>query len=327
MPTLQHEVMIEAVENHNPETIVIDEIGRELEATAARTIAERGVQLIGTAHGNNLDNLMLNPTLSDLIGGIESVTLGDDEARRRGTQKTVLERRAPPTFDAMVEIQDRQKLLVHHSVADSVDALLRGREPQTELRYRDETGEIHLEMQRAAPAPAAKGRQIFTSEDQAPESQESQLPPLRAFPYGVARNRLREATRRTHLPLIIVDNVEDADALITARSHYRRRPQIVTDAEKKGVPIHVLRSNTVTSMESVLADLFDLSERELDPLSIALREAQAAIRRVKSGTRSIDLNPQEANIRRHQHKLAREARLISHSYGKEPRRRVRIYRE
>jgi stage III sporulation protein SpoIIIAA len=328
LPTLQHEVMIEAVENHNPETIVIDEIGRELEATAARTIAERGVQLIGTAHGNNLDNLMLNPTLSDLIGGIESVTLGDDEARRRGTQKTVLERRAPPTFDALVEIQDRQKLLVHHSVADSVDALLRGREPQTELRYRDEAGEIHYETQSVAPARAERGKAPITAAVvERFEVQGRPLPPLRAFPYGVARNRLREASRRTRLPVIIVDDIEDADALITARSHYRRRPQVVTDAEQKGLPIHVLRSNTVNSMEGALADMFNLSERELDPLAIALREAQAAIQRVQSGTRSIDLSPQNAYIRRHQHKLAREAHLISHSYGKEPRRRVRIYRE
>src|SRR6187399_876123 len=125
-PSLQHQVMIEAVENHMPQVIVIDEIGTELEAAAARTIAERGVQLIGTAHGNNLDNLMLNPTLSDLIGGIQSVTLGDEEARRRRTQKSVLERKAPPTFDVVIEIQDRERVLVHGDVADTVDALLRG---------------------------------------------------------------------------------------------------------------------------------------------------------------------------------------------------------
>ena len=125
-PSLQHEVMIEAVENHMPQVIVIDEIGTELEAQAARTIAERGVQLIGTAHGNNLDNLMLNPTLSDLIGGIQSVTLGDEEARRRRSQKSVLERKAPPTFDVIVEIQDRERVLVHADVAATVDALLLG---------------------------------------------------------------------------------------------------------------------------------------------------------------------------------------------------------
>ncbi|UCC51940.1 MAG: AAA family ATPase, partial [Anaerolineaceae bacterium] len=106
-PSRQHETMIEAVENHSPEVIVIDEIGRQQEAEAARTINERGVQLIGTAHGNTLENLLLNPTLSDLVGGIESVTLSDEEARRRGTQKTVLERRAPPTFDVLIEIQER----------------------------------------------------------------------------------------------------------------------------------------------------------------------------------------------------------------------------
>jgi stage III sporulation protein SpoIIIAA len=125
-PNMQHEVMIEAVENHNPQVIVIDEIGREQEAEAARTIAERGVQLIGTAHGQTLDNLMMNPTLSDLIGGIESVTLSDEEARRRGTQKTVLERRAPPTFDVLIEIRDRHRLLVHHDVSESAPGARRG---------------------------------------------------------------------------------------------------------------------------------------------------------------------------------------------------------
>jgi stage III sporulation protein SpoIIIAA len=151
-PSLQHEVMIEAVENHMPQVIVIDEIGTELEAAAARTIAERGVQLIGTAHGNNLDNLMLNPTLSDLIGGIQSVTLGDEEARRRRTQKSVLERKAPPTFDVIVEIQDRERVGVHSDVAETVDALLRGDAVAPELRWRDEEG-VHRSQGRPRPSP------------------------------------------------------------------------------------------------------------------------------------------------------------------------------
>jgi stage III sporulation protein SpoIIIAA len=151
-PSMQHEVMIEAVENHMPQVIVIDEIGTELEAAAARTIAERGVQLIGTAHGNNLDNLMLNPTLSDLIGGIQSVTLGDEEARRRRTQKSVLERKAPPTFDAIVEIQDRERVAVHADVADTVDAMLRGDPVAPELRWRDEEG-VHRSQGRPRPSP------------------------------------------------------------------------------------------------------------------------------------------------------------------------------
>ena len=151
-PSLQHEVMIEAVENHMPQVIVIDEIGTELEAQAARTIAERGVQLIGTAHGNNLDNLMLNPTLSDLIGGIQSVTLGDEEARRRRTQKSVLERKAPPTFDCVIEIQDRDRVIVHADVAETVDALLRGDPIASELRWRDEAG-VHRSQARPRPSP------------------------------------------------------------------------------------------------------------------------------------------------------------------------------
>ncbi len=158
-PSLQHEVMIEAVENHNPEVIVIDEIGRELEAAAARTIAERGVQLVATAHGRTLENLLLNPTLSDLIGGIESVTLSDEEARRRGTQKTVLERRAPPTFDVLVEIQERNRLAVHEDVAASVDALLRGYPLQPEIRYRDEHDEIHIQKPEARPAASQTSAQ------------------------------------------------------------------------------------------------------------------------------------------------------------------------
>jgi hypothetical protein len=152
-PSLQHEVMIEAVENHNPEVIVIDEIGRELEAAAARTIAERGVQLIGTAHGNTLENLLLNPTLSDLVGGIESVTLSDEEARRRGTQKTVLERRAAPTFDALIEIQDREQLAIHHDVSAAVDAMLRGRPLPPELRW-DAGGQVQVQSRRPLRADA-----------------------------------------------------------------------------------------------------------------------------------------------------------------------------
>ncbi|MGK2850059.1 MAG: R3H domain-containing nucleic acid-binding protein [Candidatus Limnocylindrales bacterium] len=151
-PSMQHEVMIEAVENHMPQVIVIDEIGTELEAQAARTIAERGVQLIGTAHGNNLDNLMLNPTLSDLIGGIQSVTLGDEEARRRRTQKSVLERKAPPTFDVIVEIQDRERVTVHSDVAETIDAMLRGDQVAPELRWRDEEG-VHRSQGRPRPSP------------------------------------------------------------------------------------------------------------------------------------------------------------------------------
>jgi stage III sporulation protein SpoIIIAA len=146
-PELQHQVMIEAVENHMPEVIVIDEIGTELEALAARTIAERGVQLVGTAHGNQIENLIKNPTLSDLVGGIQAVTLGDDEARRRGSQKTVLERKAPPTFEIAVEMLERQRWVVHESVSDTVDTLLRGRQANPQTRTVDDKGKVSITRQ------------------------------------------------------------------------------------------------------------------------------------------------------------------------------------
>jgi stage III sporulation protein AA len=341
-PSLQHEVMIEAVENHNPEVIVIDEIGRELEAAAARTIAERGVQLIGTAHGNTLDNILLNPTLSDLVGGIESVTLSDEEARRRGTQKTVLERRAPPTFDVLVEIQERDRLLVHHDVAASVDALLRGRALQAELRVRHPDGEIHKEWVGVA-GPAAsrqrerprRGREPAAGEEallpvepavSAP-GQRAPLTPIRVYAYGVARNRVEETATRLKVPVRFTDDVGQANVILTVKNYYRKRPRLITDAERRGTPLYVLRANTVTQIENVLADIFGLSLDDSDPYTAAMHETQEAIQRVMGGTRSIDLAPQTSDVRRMQHELIRQANLISHSYGREPYRRVRIYRE
>jgi len=156
-PELQHQVMIEAVENHMPEVIVIDEIGTELEALAARTIAERGVQLVGTAHGNRIENLMKNPTLADLIGGIQAVTLGDDEARRRGSQKTVLERKSPPTFAIAIEMLERQKWVVHEQVADSIDSLLRGRQPNQQIRSISDTGEVMIAHESGTPPARFSG--------------------------------------------------------------------------------------------------------------------------------------------------------------------------
>ncbi|HLF29191.1 MAG TPA: R3H domain-containing nucleic acid-binding protein [Anaerolineae bacterium] len=346
-PSHQHEVMIEAVENHNPEVIVIDEIGRELEAAAARTIAERGVQLIGTAHGNTLENILLNPTLSDLVGGIESVTLSDEEARRRGTQKTVLERRAPATFDILVEIQERDRLLVHHDVAASVDALLRGRPLQAELRVRNADGEIQKEwvsltgaaareresaerprrgrapvpQPEPALAPATNELAMSAPRERSPRS------PVRVYAYGVARNRIEETAKRLKVPAELTNDAGEADVILTVKNYYRKRPRLITDAERRGTPLYVLRANTTTQIENVLAEIFGLSLEDADPYSSAMRETQDAIQKVFSGIRSIDLAPQSADVRRMQHELIRQANLISHSYGREPYRRVRIYRE
>jgi hypothetical protein len=206
--------------------------------------------------------------------------------------------------------------------------LLRGRLPEAEVRFRDSSGEVHIES--PTSATVVKGEDGSSPQEGSfvrDRGAHTRLTPLRAYPYGIARNRLRQAARRIRLPVIIVDDLEEADALITARSYYRRRPQIIVEAEEKGVPIHVLRSDTVSKMESALIDLFDLPDTALDPVAIALRETRDAIRRVQAGARSIDLSPQNAYIRRRQHQVVRQANLISHSYGKEPRRRVRIYRE
>jgi stage III sporulation protein SpoIIIAA len=353
-PMLQHEVMIEAVENHNPEVIVIDEIGRELEAAAARTIAERGVQLIGTAHGQTLDNLLLNPTLSDLVGGIEAVTLSDEEARRRGTQKTVLERRAPPTFDVLVEIQNRDRFAVYADIMASVDALLRGYPLPPEIRTRDDEGRIQIE--KAAPLTSSRldaketktprrGRQSSPAVEEvtprfeafsAAASVPSRFEPIRGalqsvkiYPYGVARNRLMQAAKRLGVPAIVVRDPSEANALVTLRTYYRDRQQTILDAEHRGLPIYVLRSSTVGQMEQFLGDLFNLKGEQFTSSDIdAVKEqTQQAIQAVLNGERWVDLPPGPSLVRRLQHEMARQAELVSHSYGKEPRRHVRIFRE
>ena len=344
-PTLQHEVMIEAVENHMPEVIIIDEIGRELEAEAARTIAERGVQLVGTAHGNTLENLLLNPTLSDLVGGIEAVTLSDEEARRRGTQKTVLERRAPPTFDVLIEIQQRDRFSIHMDIMAAVDALLRGYPLPAEIRMRDEDGQIKIE--KATPAPKSrieangKGARL-SNQELAPVSQpdsglqiepsfsaRTSLKTVRIYPYGVARNRLMQAAKRLGVPAVVVREAGEADALVTLRSYYRNRQRTVVNAEERGMPIYVLRSNTVNQMEQFLSDLFNLSTLQASSgeMDYVRQQTQSAIQAVLNGERWVDLPPGPSLVRRLQHEMARAAELTSHSYGKEPRRHVRIFRE
>ncbi|GAP13086.1 uncharacterized protein conserved in bacteria [Longilinea arvoryzae] len=356
-PSLQHEVMIEAVENHNPEVIVIDEIGRELEAAAARTIAERGVQLVATAHGRTLENLLLNPTLSDLVGGIESVTLSDEEARRRGTQKTVLERRSPPTFDVLVEIQERDRLAVHADVAAAVDALLRGYPLAPEIRVRAASGEIQIEKPaptqavsrqargagRRGTAEAFGGPQRVSGpvrttpnyaemrEEPAEENavQATAVHTIRVFPYGVARNRLMQAAKRLGVPVLVVREAEEADVVMTLRAYYRAREQPIVQAEERGLQIYALRANTIAQIEQSLAALFNLPEESPLPgdLVSAASQTQTAIQAVLDGQRFVDLPPAVASIRRMQHEMARQAQLVSHSYGKEPNRRVRIFRD
>ncbi len=359
-PAMQHSVMIEAVENHMPEVIVIDEIGTELEAAAARTINERGVQLVGTAHGTELENLMLNPTLADLIGGIQSVTLGDDEARRRGTQKSILERKAPPTFDVVVEILSWQKVALHTNVADTVDALLRGFAAPPEIRQLAPGGRIEIvdDADRAnhelAPvAPTARGAAPWGAdagrsgaswelgrrrsgghvrEERPPAAsfaRPTELPGIKVFPFGVSRARLEQAMRATGVAVDIVNDVRESDAVITMRSYYRRKPTAIREAEERSLPIYVVKSNTAYQLEQVLLQFGggpDGSPRtpRRDPMVDVFRETEDAIAKVMQEGRPIELPPANSYVRRVQHQLATRYNLDSKSSGKEPQRRVKI---
>jgi stage III sporulation protein SpoIIIAA len=406
-PNAQHGVMIEAVENHMPEVIVIDEIGTELEAQAARTIAERGVQLVGTAHGNTLDNLMMNPTLSDLLGGIQTVTLGDEEARRRGTQKSVLERKAPPTFDVVIEQQDRQHLIIHRDVAETIDDILRGSPPVAEERIRDSEGRVSARRISVQPmeSPAWGGgnatpyggqfspfrgaglvprngmangprnghannagltavngkgngyapdgrsqpprrdatRFVELVEERAEEmsggSSEPASPALttvRVYPFGVSRSRLEQAIRQMAVPAVISRDQDDADVIITLKNYYRNQPERLRAAESERKPIYILKNNTVEQMIDCLAHLFDIdltlerapgSGGALDPTTEAIAEAEEAIGHVlTNGANAVELSPQNAYIRRLQHQVAERYNLASRSRGKEPNRRVKIFK-
>ncbi|MDP2743848.1 MAG: R3H domain-containing nucleic acid-binding protein, partial [Dehalococcoidia bacterium] len=314
-PTMQHAVMIEAVENHTPEIIVIDEIGTELEAAAARTIAERGVQLIATAHGNTLDNLMMNPTLSDLVGGIQSVTLGDEEARRRGTQKSVLERKAPPTFDIVVEIRERNKVAIHPDVSEAADSILQGQPLIPELRWLDENGEVRSEKVES-PSFARK-----TDGEPPPPVDRA----ARVYPFGINRGRLEQAAEEMQAPLEIAESMREADLLVTSKKYYRTRPQKIREAENTGLPIYVLRSNTPPQMKQFVSGLHARDRAGM--VRTALQEAEAAVADLEQGAPSVTLNPQPAHVRRLQHLLAERHHLTSRSSGRDPQRRVVLSRE
>ena len=341
-PALQHNVMIEAVENHMPEVIIIDEIGIELDANAARTIAERGVQLVATAHGNTLDNLVMNPTLSDLVGGIQSVTLGDLEARRRRTQKTVLERRAPPTFDVLVEIQSWTEVVVHPDVSDTVDRMLRGYPISPEQRTVADDGTIsktrpEVKQSRNGSSSPMRGLPFNGSSDwgngnrREPSPEETKpSPPAKIthiMPYGVNRGKLQQAVRHTNSPVEVVDNIASADLLLTTKNYYRRKTSQLQAAEQKGKPVYVLRRNTTGQIEQfVKAVTRDKRHGRHDQaLDDAMREAEDAVNRVHGGERQVELSPRGAYTRHVQHEIAEQNGLTSHSVGKDPARSVLIY--
>ncbi|MBS1704668.1 MAG: AAA family ATPase [Armatimonadetes bacterium] len=345
----QHAVMIEAVENHMPEVIVIDEIGNEMEASAARTIAERGVQLVGTAHGQTLENLMLNPTLCDLIGGIQAVTLSDDEAKRRGTQKTVLERKAPPTFDVVVELLDYDRLAIHHNVQKTVDLILRGIPAKPEIRVRTSPGNVEVIQDEHAPDLEAPGfNEKFPSLSSRPEhqepdresrrnhdredrrarttgvSQEHKAPAmLRVFPYGIARTRLERAIRERRINAYIVGDIHQADAVIAIRSTYNSRPAKLRELNRP-LPTVVVKSNTFSQIAGALEELASNAAKGTETDQDAMAEAMNGIEQAIASGKPVELNPADGRTRKMQLQLVESKRLSGEAIGQEPARRIRI---
>jgi stage III sporulation protein SpoIIIAA len=319
----QHDVMIEAVENHMPEVIVIDEIGTEAETAAARTIAERGVQLVGTAHGNDLENLLSNPTLMDLVGGVHAVTLGDEEARRRGTQKTVLERKAPPTFDTVIEIEDKDRLAIHHDTALCVDRLLRGEAASVEVRWRepDYTVRTAARQVRLTGSEFTGGR--LPEERQLPlgiEEEGARLSAGRIFPYGVSRRKVEKALQELGSPAVVTRNPEEADLVLALESRLRAEGPV----GRHDAQVLTVRSNTQTQIKAALSALAVAAEAARE--AYALQEAREAVEHVIASGEPVELLPQNAYVRRLQHELAGQHHLESRSVGREPRRRVRVMR-
>ncbi|MCS7187775.1 MAG: AAA family ATPase [Armatimonadetes bacterium] len=314
-PEKQADVMIEAVENHMPEVIIVDEIGRKEEADAARTIAERGVQLIATAHGNTLENLVANPLLCDLVGGIQAVTLSDEEARRRGTQKTVLERKAPPTFDVVIELVDRHKVAIHKDTAEAVDALLRGKPLQPEVREELPDGKFKV-----------------VQEARVPEEEEEKSPEIlhlsrerggKLYAFGVSKKHLERAALTLNIPLRLVNHPSDADFVLTLESHLRKHSNLRNLAQRGDKPVFTIRSNTYAQVERLLRLVFGISRTPEEEL--AIREAEAAARIVLQEKRPVELTPVGPHLRKLQHQIAERFHLPSESIGREPRRRVVIY--
>lgn len=340
-PEYQKDIMIEAVENHTPEVIVVDEIGTEAEAQAARTIAERGVMLIATAHGNSLESLIKNPTLSDLVGGIQSVTLGDDEAKRRSSQKTVLEREKQPTFDIVIEILDRNTLAVYKDTSEAVDYILRGWPIRPELRKVDKTYEF---SQAPTPVPARVPNVIdkinaLDNKIEHPESlkfsfsRQKYVEEVKKFKkiylYAVSRSIAEKVIERLDLNAEITRNLDDADIVIAHKNFIKGGAKVLSTAEENRIQIFYVKTNSMAQIQKVIKEALDIAELNekqsfYDITERALDEAKAAIEKVLAGAKDIELTPQNQQIRKLQHELVEQHNLASKSVGEGENRHLRI---
>jgi stage III sporulation protein SpoIIIAA len=252
---LQHQVMIEAVENHMPQVIIIDEIGTELEVLAARTIAEKGVQLVGTTHGNCLDNLIKNPSLSDLIGGIQYVTLSDDEAKRRGTQKSILERKAYPTFEIIIEINQQNSWTIHEDVKSSVDAFLRGNFIISQVREFALEEKIVLKSQKFQNYQnnllktrnnlndsflVTNNNWISINNLKDPRSLHLKSKKLVIYPYSLSNNLLKEVLLKMGLKFVLTNEIRKASVIIGLKKHLKQNFKLTSLAKQKNIPIYSL---------------------------------------------------------------------------------------
>lgn len=309
-PDEQHTVMIEAVENHMPEVIVVDEIGTEQETRAAKTIAERGVQLVATAHGYNLENLMNNPVLSHLIGGIQSVVLGDEEAKFRGSNKSVLERKGPPTFDVVIEIRSREIFAIYNPVALFIDGQLKGDPIDPEIRTRKSGGNVTV-IQQTKPKEPPKEKGISSEE-------------VLIYPYGISQEKLLSSAKELEVPVKIAHDIGEADLVLTTKRHVKAKSKVQEMLRGRGIPLHVIKTEEDTL--SFLKHQFQISpsshsEKEQESLDECRQACDVVFRESKI----IELMPQEEPLRQRQHQIARKAGLNSMSVGEGEKRRVRIY--
>ena len=342
-PEYQKDIMIEAVENHTPEVIVVDEIGTEAEAQAARTIAERGVMLIATAHGNSLESLIKNPTLSDLVGGIQSVTLGDDEAKRRASQKTVLEREKQPTFDIVIEIIDRNTLAVYKDASEAVDYILRGWPIRPEIRKVDKSYE---QEKKPEPQPQTIAEHIQKIEDKILPKAEDSLkfsfsrkqyveevkPFKKLYLYAVSRTIVEKIIERLDLNVEITRNIDDADIVIAHKNFAKGGAKVLSTANDYRLQVFYVKTNSMAQIQKVMKDALDLQNQNpsevlqgyCDDAERALDEAKAAINKILAGAEHIELTPQSQHIRKLQHELVEQHNLESKSVGEGPNRHLRI---
>ena len=337
-PEYQKDIMIEAVENHTPEVIVVDEIGTEAEAQAARTIAERGVMLIATAHGNSLESLIKNPTLSDLVGGIQSVTLGDDEAKRRASQKTVLEREKQPTFDIVIEIIDRNTLAVYRNTSEAVDYILRGWPIRPELRKVDKDynkNPVGEEIQKVGPVKVEAPKQPEENQMNFSFSRQKyceQNKPLRKlYLYAVSRTIVEKTIERLNFNVEITRNVDDADIVLAHKNFAKGGAKVLNTAKEYRAQIFYVKTNSMAQIQKVLKDALDMRPYDnpedtgyCDESEQALDEAKNAIKQVMDGAPCVELAPQNTQIRKLQHELVEQYGLQSTSIGEGEGRHLRV---